>query len=394
MNSAGEDGKTKAIKAAKAFEFYVRAVWPFHRYFALNKINKRCQRCAASERMIPLDSSGLCKKCLDFSKSSDRESVTVTSSRKSKELQDKTLFQELLRTYQGAGKGQYDALVMYSGGKDSSYLIRRIQEEFPRLRVLAFTVDNGFMSPVAKENIEFLIPKLKVDHLFLKPKKELYIKLFKYALTHLNEEGSYGTVDFSDGELMLDLARNIAAEKGIPLILCGYSKYQVQNGLKLQNFESPREREFSDRTETAKIPLKNIFNPEELKYWWQGSLWPKASVARLLFPLYCWDLEEAEILAKVQEWGLTSPKNYSPIVTNHQLIPLCGVVDVHQNGYSSFENEFCRMIREGIADKDHWQKVFEFLEYTSKTGLFVRSTVLESLQQLGLSIEDVGIKFS
>lgn len=394
MDSAWEDGKTKAIKAAKAFEFYVSAVWPLHRYFAIKKINKRCQRCAASEKMIPLDRSGLCDKCRDFSNSSGLESIAVTSSMKSNELQNKTLFQQLLASYQGAGKGHYDALVLYSGGKDSSYLIRRIQEEFPSLRILAFTVDNGFMSPVAKENIELLIPKLKVDHLFLKPKKELYIKLFKYALTHLNEEGSYGTLDFSDGELMLDLARNVAAEKGIPLILCGYSKYQVQNGLKLQNFESPREREFADRTETARIPLKNIFDSEELKYWWKGSQWPKASVARLLFPLYCWDLEEAEILTKVQEWGLVSPKNYSPIVTNHQLIPLCGVVDVHKYGYSSFENEFCRMIREGKADRDHWQKVFEFLEYTSKTGLFVRSTVLESLQQLGLSLEDVGIKFS
>ncbi len=46
MNSAWENGKIKAIKAANAFEFYVHSVWPFHRYFASNKISKRCQRCA------------------------------------------------------------------------------------------------------------------------------------------------------------------------------------------------------------------------------------------------------------------------------------------------------------------------------------------------------------
>jgi len=110
--------------------------------------------------------------------------------------------------------------------------------------------------------------------------------------------------------------------------------------------------------------------------------------------LYCWDLEESEIIKKVTEWGLVSPKKYSPIVTNHQLIPLLGVVDVHRFGFSSFEKEFCRMIREGKAEKEHWQKVFEFLEYTSRTGLFVKPTVLESLEQLDLSLKDVGIKFN
>lgn len=385
MQSANGDTKAKLLKTARTFEFYVKSIWPLHRPFAKSKISRRCHNCAASEKMIPLNSTGWCEVCLELQK-------TPMLARKHLS-QEQNVLDNLLKDYQNKGTSQYDALVLYSGGKDSSFMIRKVQQEFPSLRMLALSVDNGFMSPVAKENIEYLIPKLQVDHLFVKPDKRFYIKLFRYALTHLNSEGSYGTVDFSDGEFMLDTARRIAAEKNIPLILCGYSRFQVENGLKLNTFESPRTKELTDRKETAGLRLEDIFSKEEVKYWWHGSEWPQEKVARLIFPLYCWDIEEGEIIKKVNEWGLVPAQNYSPIVTNHQLIPLLGVLDVHQFGFSSFEKEFCRMIREGKANKKEWQAVFEFLEYTSKTGMFVKSAVIESLSELELSLEDVKIKF-
>lgn len=380
------DQKKKSIKAARAFELYVKYLWPLHRGFVKTRIARRCQKCAASERMLPLNLNGICFACLNNQAVPNNPKIDFD-----KELKK---LQSLLAEYQGQGAGAYDALVLYSGGKDSSFMIRKIQMEFPKLRVLALSIDNGFMSLVAQENINYLIPKLKVDHLFVKNRKEIYIKLFRYALTHLNSEGGYGTVDFSDGELMLDTARKIAAEKSIPLILCGYSRFQVQNGLGLQTFESPAEKEMSPRIETAGLRLSDIFSDEEIKdYWWQGQLTAKEKTARLLFPLFCWNLEEQEIIKQVQDWDLLPRESHSPIVTNHQLIPLIGVVDVHQLGFSSFEKEFCRMIREGKADRKHWQYIFEFLEYTSRTGLFVKPAVLESLEVLNLTLEQVKIKF-
>ena len=74
-------------------------------------------------------------------------------------------------------------------------------------------------------------------------------------------------------------------------------------------------------------------------------------------------------------------------------IPLLGVGEVHQLGYSSFEGGFCRMIREGKAEREPWQHTFEFLEYTARTGLFVKPLVLDLLAQLGLQAQDVGVRF-
>ncbi|MEI7973269.1 MAG: hypothetical protein WCH11_02765 [Bdellovibrio sp.] len=51
------------------------------------------------------------------------------------------------------------------------------------------------------------------------------------------------------------------------------------------------------------------------------------------------------------------------------------------------------MIREGKAERKYWQPIFEFLEYTARTGLFVRPIVQESLSELGLRKKNVGIQF-
>lgn len=375
------------VKTARLFEFYVRNIWPVQRRLVAGRLHRRCTRCGASERMLPLAASGICSEC-------ENQSRLGGTPRRQRDTAQQADLASIFGAAQCSGTGDYDALVMFSGGKDSSYLVRRLKDEHPQLRLLTCTVDNGFMSPVAKRNIDDILPRLNVDHVFIRPRRDFYIKLFRYALMHLNEAGCYGTVDFSDGEFMLDCARKLAVEKGIPLIVCGYSRYQVENGLGLHHYESPREIERRPRTESAGLKLVDMFDAEaERKLWWQGATGVDSDAARLLFPLYAWDLEETEIKRQVVEWGLIAARDQSPIVTNHRLIPLLGVVDVHRFGYSSFEKEFCRMIREGKAEREQWQHTFEFLEYTSKTGLFVKPLVLELLRELGLTTQDVGVQF-
>ena len=373
------------VKTARMFEFFVRRVWPLQRRLVAGRIARRCTQCGASEKMLTIEPTGICSECV-------KHNASGGPPRRERNPAREAELARVLHEAQGSGGGSYDALVMFSGGKDSTYMVQRMKNEHPRLRLLTCTVDNGFMSPVAKSNLDEVLPRLNTDHVFVRPRREFYVKLFRYAVTHLNDEGSYGTVDFSDGEFMLDTARNLAAEKQIPIILCGYSRYQVENGLGLHHFESPPEVERRARTETAGLALEDMFDEDERRLWWCG---PPAGreAPRLIFPLYAWDLEEAEIKRQVVEWGLIRDRNQSPIVTNHRMIPLLGVVDVHRFGYSSFEKEFCRMIREGRADRESWQHTFEFLEYTSRTGLFVKPLVLDLLQEIGLTTEDVGIRF-
>ena len=375
------------VKTARMFEFFVGHVWPLQRRFVAGKLAQRCTQCGASEKMLAINTQGLCSACVAFN-------AQGRPAQRAPDLAAQAALAQVFDQAQGRGGAGHDALVMFSGGKDSSYLVQRLKNDFPRLRLLACTIDNGFMSPVAKRNIDDILPKLDIDHVFIRPRRSFYLQLFRHAITHLNADGCYGTVDFSDGEFMLDSARRLAAEKAIPLIVCGYSRYQVENGLGLNHFESPRERERAPRTETAGLKLTDIFpDPADRALWWPGRTSDGVDVPRLIFPLHAWDLEETEIKRQVVQWGLIPAKDQSPIVTNHRLIPLLGVVDVHQLGYSSFETEFCRMVREGKAEREPWQHTFEFLEYTSRTGLFVKPLVLDLLAELGLTTQDVGVHF-
>lgn len=371
------------VRSARAFEFYAQKVWPWQRRLVKGKLAPRCGRCALSSRREPLGADGLCSPC--------RTAPAVAAA--PPRTDHAPALHALLARHQGAGRGAFDALLLFSGGKDSVYMLRRINDEHPGLRVLALSIDNTFMSPIARDNIDQMVVRMDVDHLMLRHSRAFMAQVFRHCLTHLNADGGYGTVDFSDGELILDTARRVAADQGIPLILCGYSRYQVENGLKLSGFESPRARELQDRSETAGIPLTDIASGDLLRHWWRASDYPAERVARMLFPMAAWDLEEDAVRAQVRQWGLVRGGYDSPIVTNHALIPLIGVVDVHQLGYSSFEVEFCRMIREGKADLVHWRNVFELLEYTSRTGMFVRPPVEQGLAMLGLTLDELRIRF-
>lgn len=378
------ENASAVVRTARMFEFYTQTIWPFHRLWAKKNLAQRCRKCALSERAAPLDKKGLCPFC--------RETLPLPVEKDSSPNESAELTQ-ILSAHENRGQGRYDALVLFSGGKDSVYMVRRMQDEHPKLRLLALTIDNTFMSPVARANALRLVRRLDLDHITFRPARAYLKKLYRYGITHLNADGGYGTVDFSDGEFLLDTARAMAAEKRIPLILCGYSRYQVQDGLGFGSFESPVEKERSDRTHVAGLPLADIYSESERGLWWKGSRWPAERVARLLFPLYAWNLDESDIARQVADGGLLTPKENSPLVTNHELIPLLGVVDIHRMGYSGFEKEFCRMIREGKAPLKRWRAVFEFLEYTARTGLFVKPIVINALQQLDLTPDDVGIHF-
>lgn len=375
------------LRTIRQFESYVKWIWPIHRKLAKGNYSKRCRICVASEHMSPLNKDSVCGLCEKYQNSDNANKYQVSDD----EL--KRFQSHISQSLESTQSKRYDALVLYSGGKDSSYLIHRLRSEFPKIKILSLSLDNNFMSPVAKANIGRMVEKMNLDHIFYRPPKSFYVKLFRYTLTHLNENGCYGTVDFSDGEFLLDTARHFAASLSIPLIFCGYSRFQVQNGLELEDFLYPQQDQLNDRTHVAGLKLSDIFHPDEIRLWWTPTKNSFSVRPDLVFPFYVWDPSETEVRTKVKEWGLIEDVDQSPAVTNHQLIPLLGVVDVHRWGYSSFEIELCRMIREGKAQADQWRGVFEFLEYTARTGKFVRPTIDGLLKELNLKRQDVGIKW-
>jgi acyl carrier protein len=106
--------------------------------------------------------------------------------------------------------------VLYSGGKDSTYVLCRLADM--GLRVLAFTLDNGYISDYAKANIARVVATLGVDHVYgSTPAMNL---IFRDSLQRFSNvcNGCFKTI--------YTLAVNLAQAKGIRCIVTGLSRGQ------------------------------------------------------------------------------------------------------------------------------------------------------------------------
>jgi tRNA(Ile)-lysidine synthase TilS/MesJ len=83
----------------------------------------------------------------------------------------------ILEAAKARKRGEYDALVPLSGGKDSMYILYLAVRVY-KLKVLTMTYDNGFVSRMAVENMERAVEKMNVKHIVCKSDNEV---LKKYA---------------------------------------------------------------------------------------------------------------------------------------------------------------------------------------------------------------------
>ena len=122
---------------------------------------KICKRCILPETFpgIKFDDKGICNHCRR-----DELAVTKTRDRKAKYRER---FDQLINKIKDRAP-VYDAILAYSGGKDSSYTLKLLKERY-ELRIAALTFDNHFVSPVAMENIKKITGMLKVDHICFRP---------------------------------------------------------------------------------------------------------------------------------------------------------------------------------------------------------------------------------
>lgn len=365
-----------------AFLRFTRETWPQLRAGVIAEIARRCSICAVSERHSPL-TNGICAEC---------DSYAVPTDAVGNDTTDATELDRILQDHQGRAAGNYDALVMFSGGKDSALLLHLLRLGHPGLRLLAVMVDNGFTSTIALENARRVSSLISdVDYLTIKPKESLFRNTFRYALTHLNAGGCYSSVDRLAGDLAFDIGRNTAARFGIPLVLHGGTRAQAQKILGLFSYETPRAWERVKRESTGGFPLREIYDEEDMRYWWDGSAWPEERVPRVLFPFCAWPYDEDAVRQEVQRLGLLDKGNENPIASNSHLLPINFAVDTFRLGYSGYEPELSQLIREGRAPREPWQFVFESIEYLARRGELLPRCVAATLERIGLSHRELGL---
>lgn len=126
----------------------------------------RCRRCVLPEthETIVFDDEGICNICRQH----ERKNTAVDWDAKKKELD--------ALVDQHRGKFEYDCIVPFSGGKDSTWTLYYLVKEYG-LRPLVVSFDHGFMRPKLLENNKRTLRSLGVAHHSFTPNWKVVQKL-------------------------------------------------------------------------------------------------------------------------------------------------------------------------------------------------------------------------
>lgn len=167
-----------------------------------------CSKCGLPSNYpnTDFDANGVCHLCTAF------ESYKEKANRYFKN--DEQLVR-LLTSKRGRNPN-YDCISLLSGGKDSTYVLARLINM--GLKVLAFTMDNGYISDQAKANVERIVERLGVDHIYGETPHMNEIFVDSLQRHHNVCNGCFKTI--------YTLSTQIALEKQIPFIVTGLSRGQ------------------------------------------------------------------------------------------------------------------------------------------------------------------------
>ncbi len=287
------------------------------------------------------------------------------------------------------GSGPYDALVCLSGGKDSLALLHRLKVDYG-LNVLAFTTDAN-IPEVAWSSMRLAIGKLGVDHLVYRPAVEFYRKVFRYLLMNQEARGAVYTVSYVYAPLFEGDALAVATERGIPLVLAGYSPGQPE--------PERMEYKFSGKlvadTDWTPPGLRDSgeFSEPELARFWNPRRYPAGTrFPRYLAPFHAWRYDQEEITRKVFELGLVARKAHaSPVHSNYPVNWLLMYSDLKHFGYNPYAPEFAALIRSGKASRRQWKFMAPFVDFMIRRRILLGRNTTSQMRWLGLDERDLKI---
>lgn len=176
----------------------------------------KCIRCGLDENYtkIKFNEQNVCNYCEFYEKYkiqlNDASSLEMKFQEKVAEAKAKAK----------KNKAAYDCLVGFSGGKDSTYIIYQMVKKY-RMRVLAFTFDNGFSTQYGKDNIANALTKLNVDHITFSMNDEILRKQYSMCVKMMK---NFCSVCFHN---MYYYSYLFAHQNKIPMIVNGRTVGQI-----------------------------------------------------------------------------------------------------------------------------------------------------------------------
>lgn len=307
---------------------------------------KVCKNCLLPQTFpkAQIDAAGLCNYC--------RRGTTLVDY-----SHEEPRFKALINEIQHGDQPRYNCLVSYSGGKDSSYVLIQMKKKYG-LRPLAFTLDNGFVSEKAKENMRHICDNLGIDLLTVKPDPEKMDAVFKVALQHKIfaknvisrvSAACYACITFVNYK-----AIQLAIEKGLRIIASGFTHGQIPKAVFSINPDFLEET-FKD----MKKQLSEKLNFDVDKFY------PKIDFLKLkkapalynVNPLLFGKYDEKKIIQTIKKYGWERPKDTDSCSSNCLMNKVGNYYHYKMYGYHPYQYEISSLIRIGSITAEEGKKI-------------------------------------
>jgi hypothetical protein len=316
--------------------------------------HKICQRCILPETFpgISFDDEGICNYCRR-----EESGIAKAPERKAKY---RKRFERLIKETKGKAR-IYDAIMAYSGGKDSSYTLKLLKGRY-NLRLLALTFDNHFISPTAWKNIENVVDELDICHIRLRPSWPITKKLFSltaradiFPAPTLLRASAICTACIG---LVKSVVLRTALEMSIPLVAFGWSPGQapIQASIMKTNPNLIRQTQSAFKKalpDEICSSLNSYFLPDDY-YNKDREEFPKN-----IHPLAFFNYNDEKIQAELSEMGWQAPTDTDTNSSNCLLNAFANQIHIKRNGFHPYVWEIAGMVRQGVMNRDEGiQKIY------------------------------------
>ena len=309
-----------------------------------NTADKYCARCALPSAVpsARIDGSGMCSYCRKF---------TGTEKLEQKRADRRAEFERLLDTVKKNANSDYDVLIAYSGGKDSTFTVDVLRKDF-NLRVLALTFDHGFISERATENIRKVVEATGVDHIRSKPNSNLINEVFRFSIQHEFHppkalERASSICNSCMGIIKFHALRT-ALEKNIPMIAYGWSPGQAP----MQSAILKNQPGFVQKSQQLFLePLLRAAGSGIRAFFLNESHFRAQSLPVNVNPLAFLNYDEKEIYGRIGRLGWVAPSDTDSNSTNCLLNGFANQVHLKKHGYNPYALELSGLVREGILTR-------------------------------------------
>ena len=248
----------------------------------------------------------------------------------------------------------YHVILAYSGGKDSSYPLAMLRQEY-NLRVLAITVDNGYLSEDALTNVKRVCTSLDVDSLVIAPSQDLLNRTFRYAndRAHLpmrSLERASAICTYCIGLVKMLVYRE-AILRRIPWIAFGWTPGQTPSRQQLVKLDSSQvDRNFS----LTRRALDGELGDDAARIVLGSGLLEEASenMPSLFYPFPGHDYDEAEIIGRIEDLGWVRPADTDANSSNCVLNAFGIQEHVQKLGFHPYALELATLVRNGNLPRE------------------------------------------